>query len=433
MSKGKSFLDKMTDFIDKKLTPPLIKVGENRYLVAVRDGFTATVPIIIVGSFFLIFANPPPFFGWPEAVAPYVPILNLPNQLTLGLISIFVSFSIAYQLALRYNLDPLMCGLFSTVTFFFLTTAPYETEEGALVVPTTYLDANGLFTAILVSIVTVEVTRYFVSKGLVIKLPPGVPPAVVQSFIALIPGAILLTVAWFIKAVFSLDIPGYIMLAFTPLVQATDTLAAVIIAITLVQLLWFVGIHGANVVGAVITPMMIDNLLRNIDAAMGGVEPLPTVVNAGFSNAWLSPGGTGCTIMLSVLCLRSKSKHLRMIGELSIIPAIFNINEPMTFGLPIILNPLFLPPFLVIPWVIGTVGYLLNYFNIVHRCYLYPPWTTPSPLIAWIATGFDTMAIPWAIFLHYVVPLIGYYPFFKVYEKQMLEKETKEAGEESKE
>ncbi|MHA1860569.1 MAG: PTS sugar transporter subunit IIC [Candidatus Asgardarchaeia archaeon] len=414
---GETVLEKLTKFVDEKIAPPLIKLGEFKYLVAMRDGIMAGMPLTIVSSFFLILANPPIEV---PALDPYRDFFSAEYDLVLGLIALFVAFGTAYSLASRYNIDPLTCGIMSTITFIILAAPPAEVE-GTLYLPMTFTDYKGIFTAAITAVLCVELYRLMLGKGAVIRMPKGVPPMVLQAFLVLIPMTITITIAWLISIVLGLNIPLIVLAIFTPLVIAADTLVAYLVIYELVSLLWFVGIHGDSVVGVVVGPLLYMNWLENVSAAEAGL-PLPHVLNAAFPNAYQ----TGIiNIPLSILCLRSKSRTLRSVGKVAIVPAIFNIGEPLVFGIPIMLNPLFLIPTVIYPFI-GAITYQLTYWNVLPRIFIMVPWTTPIGIGTWFATRGNLLAVAWCLVQPFIITLIVY-PFFKAHEEHLLQTEKEES------
>jgi len=334
---------------------------------------------------------------------------------------VYAAFNIAFMLATRYETDPIQCGLISLASFLMMVAPITEAN---------YLDATGLFTAILIGVITPEVYRFFKSRGALIKMPPGVPPAVTMAFRGLVPASFMFVLIWFVRWVMNWDVPTMIYTALSGVIWAGDTLPAAVLAEFMVTLFWIVGLHGDLIVGSVVGPLQTIYIAENIAAKEAGL-PLPHIYVDPFRSFYSVPGGTGCTMALTLLYLRSKSKRLREIGRLELIPGIFNINEPIVFGTPIVLNPMLSIPY-VISGVFNTfIAYILTMIGFAGRFYVLVPWTTPAPIGAFLSAGGDIGAGILSFLCEFVFPAIIYYPFFKMLEEQEVERERGKAeGEE---
>ncbi|AEM77855.1 PTS sugar transporter subunit IIC [Thermoanaerobacter wiegelii] len=425
-------LGKVTSFVEKWVVPIFEPIGRERHMVAVRDGFVGAMPFFIVGSFFILFANPP-VQSWADAIAPYKDLIMTPFRMTMGIMSIYVCFALAYSLSKSYDLNPLSGGLVAIMTFL-LVAAPItrvDLANGAqgLFVPTDYLGSAGLFTAMLVGIVAVEIFRSMVKRGATIKMPEGVPPVIAAAFESLPTIAVLIIIFYplnlAIKYATGQPIPGIIMKLFEPLVAVSDSIGAVFLSSTLAQLLWSVGIHGGSIVLGILKPFMMPLIDQNAAAWAAG-EPMKHIFVYPFYSFYLSIGGCGATLGLAIMLLRAKSAHLRNIGKVALIPAIFNINEPLIFGVPLMLNPVMFIPFVFAQGIIGVLAYIAHLLGWVRPMFIIPPWTAPAPVGAFLATGGDWRSIILVIVLTVIATLI-YWPFLKVYDKQMFEQEQKAA------
>ena len=414
-------MDKFMDFFQKKLMPPLVKVGNQRHLVAVRNGLALTIPFIIVGSVFLIIGNLP-FTWWEDFIGGFGDKLNVIVNSSFGVLGILASIGIGYHLAKGYDLDPITGSVIS-LTAFLVTQV---TEDYQL--DTSNFGAEGLFTAIIVSILAVEILKIFVKRKMVIRLPKGVPPAVGNSFVALTPALAVMIILWMIRVVIGFDITSFITKIFSPLVFALNTLPGILIYSMLVTLLWSAGIHGDMALEGVADPIFLQFLTVNTAAFMAH-EPIPYITASGFYSLFVNVGGTGATLCLVLLMLRSKSKLYKSLGKVAFPSACFEINEPVIFGFPIVLNPLILIPFTVVPLVLTALSYLLMSFNLIGRPVAMVPWTMPPIIGPFLATGGDWRAAVWSA-LSIVIAACIYYPFFKNAEKQQLLNESKEEAEE---
>lgn len=414
-------MNKFFAFVEKVLMPPMAKLSEQRHLRAIRDGIISTMPLIIVGSFFMMIAFPP-IPALDALVKPYVAKILIPYRLTLGLMSLYAAYGIGYSLSKSYKLDGISGGVLSMAAFL-LTMIPLNVEKTGWVLPMGNLGGAGMFVAIIMSIFAVEVLRFLQQRNITVKMPEGVPDSVARSFEALIPAAVIMVVIWIVRILANFDIQTFIMNLFKPLVTAGNTLPGVLVPILLITLLWATGIHGVSVVGSIARPIWLTLLDANIAAQAAGAAVLPNIAPEPFFQWFVWIGGSGTTISLVLLMLISKSKYLKSLGRASLLPGICNINEPIVFGAPIMLNPILAIPFIVGPLVTGIITWIAMAANIVSRPYILPPWTLPAPIGAYLATGGDWKAII-LVLINIAITMLIYFPFFKVYEKKLLAEET---------
>ncbi len=401
--------------------PPMAKLSEQRHLRAIRDGIVSTLPLLIVGSFFLIFAFPPiPKLA--EKMSPeLVGNILIPFRLTMGLMSLYASYGIGYSLARSYKLDGISGGILSMAAFI-MTSIPLVMEDVGFVLPMGNLGGSGMFVAILMAILAVEIMRALQTRNIMFKMPEGVPDSVARSFEALIPAAVVITIIWLVRVMLGFDIQAFIMNLFKPLVKAGNTLPGILIPVLLITLLWAAGIHGVSVVGSIARPIWMVLLDENMAALADGAKVLPNIAPEPFFQWFVWIGGSGATLGLVFLFLTSKSDYLKRLGRASLIPGICNINEPIIFGAPIVLNPLLGIPFIIGPIITSIITYFAMYFNLVARPAITPPWTLPAPIGAYLATNGDWRAIV-LVLVNIAIMTAIYFPFFKAYEKQLLQEE----------
>jgi PTS system cellobiose-specific IIC component len=287
--------------------------------------------------------------------------------------------------------------------------------------PATHLDNTGLFTAILISLVTVEVYRFFIQRNLVITMPAGVPPAIANAFAALIPGAVIVFGWWLIRFLLSIDIAEGLFQVLSKVVPVASSYIAVAIAETFHAFLWTMGIHGDLTIGIALEPVWTANLAANAQAVANGMAP--TAYYTSLFRSYVVPGGSGATLPLAFFLLRSRVPRLRMVGRLGIWPGIFNINEPITFATPVIFNPVLAIPFIIITFLNATITYLAHALHLVTPTYIAAPWTLPSPILMFMATGFDIRASILVIITEFLLPGVIWYPAFKAWERIVIEKE----------
>jgi PTS system, lactose/cellobiose family IIC component len=409
-------MNKFFSWLEKYLLPPMTKLSEQRHLKAIRDGIVSTIPLIIIGSFFLVIAVPPN--DWlKQLVAPYVNQIMFPYRLSMGIMALYASFGIAYNLAKSYKLDPLSGGSLGLAAFL-LTNVPLNIDPNGWMLSLSSLGGSGMFTAIIMSIFAVEIFRLCKEKNLTIKMPKEVPTSVANSFAALIPAAFIIVPIWIIRDLLNFDIQKFVLSIFTPLVTAGNSLPGILVPILLITLLWGCGIHGDSVVGTVARPIWLAMLDANVAAQAAG-QPIPNIAPEPFFQWFVWIGGSGATIGLVILMLGSKSRYLKDIARASLIPGICNINEPVIFGAPIMLNPLLIIPFILGPLICGCVSYFAMTLNLVSKPVILAPWTLPAPIGAYLATGGDWRAII-LVLINIAIVTALYFPFLKAYEKKLI-------------
>ena len=410
-----------TAFLSRYVVPPLTVLSENTYLAAIRAGMVSIVPLTIIGGLFLVVSFLP-VAGWDKAVAPYLPLLQLPVTATFGLLALFVCFAIAYDLGTRLKQEAVVSASMAALVFLLIQIRP---EDQRLSMDG--LGSSGLFTAILVALVTVRVQKFFTDRHWVIALPRHVPAVVYETFLSLSPMIFLVVAFWLIRFVAGVDINHLLQTAFTPLVFALNTLPGILAYACLVTLLWSVGINGDNTLDAIVAPIFLQYLAANVAAVAGG-QPLPYVTASGFFSTFVNVGGTGATIGLALVMLRSKEPGYRKVSRLSLPTQIFGINEPIFFGFPIVLNPIFMIPYVVTALVLTTCTYLLMSWGLIQRPFVAVPWTTPPIVGHYLVSGGDWRAAAWGA-ISVLIAMAVYYPFARAAERQRLNAErTAERG-----
>ncbi|MCL6326006.1 PTS sugar transporter subunit IIC [Pectobacterium polaris] len=430
----------MVNIIEQKITPLAGVVGQQRHIIAIRDGFIAALPFMIIGSFMLVFIFPPfspdTTLGfaraWLDFSVAYREQLMLPYYLSMGVMTFFISVGIGASLGKHYKLDPIMTGLLALMAFL-LVAAPYQDKQ----ISTQYFSGEGIFTAILTAIYAGEVYAWLKKRNITIRLPKEVPTGVARSFEILIPVLVIVATLHpfnlFIQSSTGMIIPEAIMHLLAPLISASDSLPAILISVFICQILWFAGIHGALIVTGIMNPFWMTNLALN-QAALSAGAPLPHIYLQGFWDHYLLIGGVGSTLPLAFLLMRSRAIHLRTIGRMGVVPSFFNINEPILFGAPIIMNPLLFLPFICVPMVNAVIAYTATKLGWIAQVVSLTPWTTPAPIGAsWAANWAFSPVI--MCLLCMVMSAAMYYPFLKVYERTLLkqeqEKQQQAAGEAS--
>jgi cellobiose PTS system EIIC component len=398
--------------LERRVVPALTAISENTYLSAVRAGMISVVPLTIIGGLFMIVAYLP-VRGWDTIVAPYQQLLQVPVTATFGLLAVVACFSIAYDLGKRLGQEAVVSATIATVVFLLL-----QIDLETLTFETAGLGSQGLFTGILVALVSVRVQKVFADWNLVIRMPASVPPIVFQTFLSLSPLVFLIVVFWVVRFVLGVDINHGVQTAFRPLVFALNTLPGILAYALLVTMLWSVGINGDNAVDAIVAPIFLQYLAANVTAMTQG-EPLPYVTAYGFFTVFVNVGGTGATLALALLLLRSRVQAFRSVSRLSLPTQVFQINEPIFFGLPIVLNPVFMVPYVLSALTLTAGTFLLMQAELIHRPFVNVPWTTPPIIGHYLVTGGDWRAALWGV-ASILIAMAIYYPFAKAAERQRM-------------
>jgi len=417
------------DILENILLPIADKLNNNRYLTALRDGFMVALPLIIFGSIFVVIANFP-FLDRlisEDAYKAYQDALGPASSATLSIMGLFVIIGIGYKLTQYYKLEAIYGGVVALASFLILT--PQVLGETTGVIPTFALGAQGMFVGIITAFVSAELYRFFVQKNWIIKMPPGVPSAVSKSFSALIPVTLTLTSFLIVRILFSVTsfdtVQNFVYTIIQePLTKLGSGLPATIVAVLLIQLFWFFGLHGQIVVNSVFDPIWYTLNDQNLKAFQAGQE-LPNIVTKQFIDSFLvGMGGTGMTLgVVLLIFLIGKSRQTKELGKLGGPAGIFNVNEPMIFGLPIVMNPLVLIPWLLAPVVITLITYFSMATGLVPKpAGVIVPWTTPIIINGFLATGNSWQG--GALQLVNLLVVMGiWWPFLKILDKNYYENE----------
>ncbi len=422
----------MDKLLQEKLLPIAVRLGNNKFLVAIRDGITYSVPLIIIGSLLMVIASFP-IPGW-EA---WLGKIGIAGYLwkgvdsSFGLIGLVSSFGITHSLARQYKVDGVPAGIVSLSAF--ITVTPFITGEAGSGMPTAFMASKGLFVAIILGLINGYIYQWFVNHNIQIKMPDGVPPAVSKSFSAIIPGLAII-IGWL--AVFGfldkLSLPNIHELAQVILGKPLGLLGNNIVGLTFVALLnslfWFVGLHGGNVVNNVIKPVWLANLDANRAAFQAG-EKLPHIFTSVFMDNFVFIGGSGATIglVLAMFYLARKKKassQMKALSPVTFAPGLFNINEPTMFGLPVVLNILLLIPFILAPIVNLFLAWASMATGLVPLTYTDPGWTMPPVISGFLATGSIKASILQLILI--IIDVLLYLPFVLSVEKQFKTEEMKQ-------
>lgn len=435
----KSFLDKLTDFVVEKVAPPLVTISQTRYLTALQNAFITLMPMMILGATATLILNLAGLFGetglnLPSVanaisaiVTPCKPWLLQLVFISINLLGLLTAMLNGYHLANHYSKkDHRVSGVTGALVALtaFLCFIDWGTLSENFDWPNYVLGAPSMFGAIFISILAVEVYRFLIGKNITIKMPDSVPPMIANAFTAMIPVTVVLIIA----AILGRGIAGFDFLAilndvFAKLVVGGSSFFAQLLGFFLDRLLWFVGLHGSDIVGSVMGPIWTQTTTANVNAFANG-QPIPYMFTSGWINFYVR-----CSVFpIALLCVRSKVKRFKVLGKMALPGTIFNIAEPIMYGLPIVLNPL-----MFIPWVLGfTVLFIFN--GILAALGLTPAivamvvWTMPVPIASFIGSGFNILA-PVISILNLILIYLIFLPFFRIMEKNELELEQKELEE----
>ena len=432
-------MDKFLEFLEGKLGPIAYKLNANRYLSAIKEGFFGAMSLLIIGSMFLLVANLP-IPGYADFMAgvfgaDWTQFFMVPFDMTMNIMTIFVMIGMAKDLCKTYGIDDVAGIIYALVGFLILTPSILSTDNAAGI-PMGNLSASGLFLGMMSTVLAVEIVRFVLGRGWTIKMPDSVPANVARSFDALIPGLFVIFVFDILKLIFAMTsfetAQAFIFeIIQAPLTSIGATLPARILVVILETLLFSFGLHGPNILGAVMNPIWLTLTAEDASAYAAG-EVLPNIVNAQFYANFIKIGGAGATFGLALLCLFvAKSSQFKTLGKLAIGPAIFNINEPLIFGMPIVLNPILMIPFIVSPVVMTTLTYILMNIGLIPLTNgVNIPWTTPPIISGFLISGWQGAV--WQVIEMGLSALI-FYPFFKLednkaYQIEMGQIEADESG-----
>ena len=403
-----------------------------RYIMAIKAAFITLMPVIIVGAFSVLISNMVmdsknglASFDLFSFLAVLKPIMTSINYATLSFITIGAVFLIGIELGKINGNRTLFPGMLAVICFIAVTPTTLELMVNDQmqvvkdVLAKQFSDTKSLFLGMFIAILSVEIyTRLERINGLRIKMPESVPPNVAASFSALIPAIITVVLIATFGFVFHRVTGIYLYDAVykviqQPLESVMQSLPGILILMFVAQLFWVIGIHGNQMIKPIREPLLLGAITVNMTAFEQGKE-IPNIITMPFWDVYMSIGGSGCTIgLLLAVILASRRKEMKEIGKLSLGPSFFNINEPVIFGMPIMLNPILAIPFIITPLVTGTIGYFATSLGFAGRAVVMVPWTTPPLINAWLSTAGSMGAVVTQLVCIGVSVMI-YLPFVKV-------------------
>lgn len=429
----------MKDFLNNKVIPKMMVFINTKAIRGLKDGLLYSMPMMIIGSIFLLLANFPytPFANWLGSVG-ITPVLNQVYESTFNIMALIASIGIAYTYVKNEGYNGMPAGVISLCTYLLFQPSQVTNQEGANVgvIFKTWTGGQGMIGAIIIGLIVGWIYTVFLKKNITIKMPDGVPDGVATSFTALIPGAVVIIAASIVYAVvknmFATTPMEWIYKTIQiPLQGLTDSFGGVVAMGFLIPFFWFFGIHGSTLVGGIMGPLLTANTAANqaildsgreLNLANGG-----HIVTQQFLDQFMTVTGAGITIGLVIyLTFFAKSNQCRQVGRLGIGPAFFNINEPVLFGTPVVLNPIMAIPFMIMPVLSGTIQYLAIYTGL---CPMYKgilvPWTCPPIISGFLIGGWRTALLQVGIL---ALSFFVYLPFIRVIDKMYEKQENQTQG-----
>lgn len=428
MNESNVFIDKMLVFANK--------FSSQRHITAIRDGFVTLIPITIIASFWVLINNLvlSPTNGLLKNVEAAAKWSDLGNQIyngTLGVMALLIAMTIGYKLAVSFGEEGLIGSVVGLVSYMIvlpaqiiLTDVNGKTFTATATMTQTQTSATGMFLAIIATLFSVTLLCKFTKMDkLKIKMPESVPPSISKSFNILIPtflvtlllGLIEVVIIWSLNT----DIPTLISKFFqAPLVASFQSIGGILLYVLLSNLLWAFGLHGTFILGSIGEPVMLTAIQQNMDALRDG-QDLPNIVTKPFldSFGWMGGGGMIICLVIAIM-IGSKREDYRSITKVGIIPSLFNVSEPLMFGIPVVFNPLLGIPLILVPIVTVTIAYYATAFELIAKTSVLIPWTTPPVISGYLATNGDWRASLLQILL-IVVGVFIYLPFVRLANKSL--------------
>lgn len=440
-------MKKFMKLIEEKMGPLANFMGSERHLAAMQKSFMSILPMIFAGAIFMIIANPPVtadmiaeggfwkiFSGWYNFASTYKTTILIPYNMTMGMLSVAVAFFVGYNLAKSYGMKEAVNGMTAMIVFMMVAApanyAALADGSSPLVMNTTYLGAQGMFTAIILGLLTVEITRFCMTHNITIRLPEVCPPALTESFATIIPMVINISLFFVLNLLIGVALPGRNLPAcieaiLAKPVGAVNSVPGAFLVAAFILLLWCCGVHGNMVTMAITTPITMAAFATNAELFASGGTPVfhPIFITMAINIL----GGTGNTFALCLLSLKAKSEQLRAFGKATIVPSVFRLSEPAIFGAPVMFNPILMIPFIGGSLIVAFFYWLACTIGLITAPYLLISGTYPIFLsmfvycLDWRVLVFVALMIP--------LTLIIWYPFVRAYDNQLYQQEQAEKEE----
>ncbi|VYT69981.1 PTS cellobiose transporter subunit IIC [Clostridium tertium] len=426
-------MNKFNSLIEEKFLPIAGNLASSRILSCLRDAFMLSFPLTIVGSLAVVIMNLPyldKLIG-PDGVSAIYNIFSILPSATMSIATLFVVIGIGYYFAKSYDVDAIFSAAIAVSAFLVLTPLTATAENGTVindVIPIARLGAKGMFVGIIGSFVSTRIYVWAIKRNWTIKMPDGVPPTVAKSFAALIPGCLVIGIFLIIRIVFNYTPWGNIHdciyeIIQMPLISLGSGLLATLVAIFAIQILWFFGLHGQIIVNSVLDPIWNTLSLENYEAFVAGSN-LPHVITKQFIETFtVGMGGTGMTLaVIAAIFIFCKSKQMREVAKLAAPSGVFNVNEPIIFGLPIVMNPTIILPWIIAPILVVTVSYFAMSTGIVPKTTgVAVPWTVPIVFSGALATNSIRGGLLQLV--NFGIVFVTWMPFIKSLDKFTLKNE----------
>lgn len=418
-----SFMDKVLEKVDV-IAGPMTRFGQIPFVRAIVNGMVAALPVTMVGSIFLVVYLFCSDGGLTQHalipfLKPWAADLALVNSLSMGIMAIYImiAFGAEYAEIKGFNKTTGAVGAFFSFMLLNYNAVGQLAKTGASAFESTYWGGAGLITAMIAGAIAINIIDFCYKKNIVIKLPDSVPPAISDSFSAIIPYFFITLVCWGIRTLAGINIPSAVGEILMPLIGNADNVFVYSFQQFMSALLWICGLHGDNITGAVTNVFLNQWLAENNAAYMAhtAVKDLPYVWTPNLCR--LSQWVSSCWPILVYMFMSSKKlPHLKPLGLICLPPAVFCIIEPIMFGLPVVMNGFLLIPFILTHTLTGALTYWLTKIGFVGKMYMSLPWATPSPILGYLSAGGSIGGFI-VVFINFAIGMVIFYPFWKAYEK----------------
>lgn len=418
-----SFMDKVLEKVDV-IAGPMTRFGQIPFVRAIVNGMVAALPVTMVGSIFLVVYLFCSDGGLTQHalipfLKPWANDLALVNSLSMGIMAIYImiAFGAEYAEIKGFNKTTGAVGAFFAFMLLNYNAVGQLAKTGASAFESTYWGGAGLITAMIAGAIAINIIDFCYKKNIVIKLPDSVPPAISDSFSAIIPYFFITIVCWGIRTLAGINIPSAVGEILMPLIGNADNVFVYSFQQFMSALLSICGLHGDNITGAVTNVFLNQWLAENNAAFMAhtAVKDLPYVWTPNLCR--LSQWVSSCWPILVYMFMSSKKlPHLKPLGLICLPPAVFCIIEPIMFGLPVVMNGFLLIPFILTHTLTGALTYWLTKIGFVGKMYMSLPWATPSPILGYLSAGGSIGGFI-VVFINFAIGMVIFYPFWKAYEK----------------
>lgn len=424
-----SLMDRFVGFMDR-ISGPMIKFGQVPIIRAITNGMVNTVGITMIGSLFLVVFLLGSDGGLTQNallpfLKPFAGDIVLVNNLSMGIMAVYMAVSIGSEYAEIKGVSKTTGAVGALFAFILLNyNGVAQTVEGVNALEINYWGGAGVITAMVAASLSTNVLYLAYKHNIRIKMPDTVPPAIAESFSAIVPYFIIALISWGLRTVAGISIPYFVETSLLPILSAADNIFAYTFSYLLVSVFWVVGLHGDNIVGAVTSSFVNVWTLANNEAGIAQTMP-PHIWTSNLNrlHMWVS----SCWPILVYMYMSSKKlPHLKSLATISLPPAVFCIIEPIMFGLPVVLNPFLAIPFILAHTITGALTYFLTQIGFVGRLFVGLPWATPSPILGYLGGGGSVGGVL-VVLINFAIGMVIFYPFWKAYEKsevQRLENEN---------